>query len=358
MKNLFILTNQLQRFSFTLLLMCVLSLSFHSCSKSSSKKSTINPNDAAKLGDALKSSFPTGTKIKTGALPTPNTGTNRPNISASAGSSTNVLSGDEASFSFSVDRASGTLRVSSTGQSPYSGCYVGLPNYTSYWDVPAPSTTSTWTLPLNIPSNIGSGSFTLQICVYTRPDRDADDRSISNVITWTINTTYEDEDEPGPGPGPGGAGSARITVNSVNKNSIACVFSNTPPPGGEDEYDGCFTNVISIPLNNSTGEGLYLYNVPTGASATASISNFCKAVENSTGTSCASILYAIYVNNTSATSSAVSISGTFRKTGANSFTISNLVVRDYNESDVTFDDDCGYSGTTYNISGQGTYASF
>jgi hypothetical protein len=352
MKNLFILTNQLQRFSFTLLLMCVLSLSFHSCSKSSSKKSTINPSDAAKLGDALKSSFPTNTKIKSGALPTPNTGTNRPSISASAGSSSNVLSGDQASFSFNVG-PSGTLRVSSTDQSSYAGCYVGLPDYTSYWDVPAPSTTtSTWTLPLNIPSNIGSGSFTLQICVYTTSG------AISNVINWTINTTYEDEDEPGPGPGPGGAGSARITVNGVNKNSIACVFSNTPPSGGEDEFDGCFTNAISILLNNSTGEALYLYNVPTGASATASISNFCKAVENSTGTSCASILYAIYVNNTSATSSAVSISGTFRKTGANSFTISNLVVRDYNESDVTFEDDCGYSGTTYNISGQGTYASF
>jgi hypothetical protein len=157
----------------------------------------ISPTDAKKVGEALI--MPSGTETKTGTPPSPSTSAQAPKVS---------------STTTEVPTANGATETTKVNYSNLNGsiggAYAKVENSPTYYDIPlrgnAPSSGSI-SIPIGIPDNIDSGSFTLIISIY-----DANGR-VSNVIR--IRYTITRFTQPAAGKGSVNIGGKTYTATAV-----------------------------------------------------------------------------------------------------------------------------------------------
>jgi hypothetical protein len=241
----------------------------------------INPSDANKVGAALV--MPIGTQTKQGTPPSPSTSAQAPRV-ATLTPNQPTNNGNNETVSLQYSNVNGNI----------GGAYGQVVGASSYFDIPLSGnsgTTGNIGLPIGIPADLNSGTFTLAVCVYDLSGR------VSNIIQIQYTVTRVDPLKEGEG---------RTTIGGVTSTATATCDVSIPPYGR--------AYVISI----SSSKFIAMYNMRTGG-------NQFGNAETILGGSSSSTPFALYFDGTtiygSVSGSAnvngkqVSASGTFREIG-------------------------------------------
>jgi hypothetical protein len=244
-----------------------------SCKKQEQK---IDPSDANALQSVLV--IPGGER-RTGNPPPPTGTTSSPKI-LNGQSTTALTAGGQVAAPFSYNSNAG-----------YNRCIAQVRGATNgYFEIPTNSSTNSGqiTIPLNVPANVGSGTFCVQYCIVDAQNR------VSNQLEICVNVT---EASSGGGGGGGGAtGTGTFTLSGQSYSNAICVRSGA-----------------NIVLTNSTGSAsLVFYNAPTASSGSIAFTDGANQVG----------FHALSVVNATNSPFASRAGGTFTKTASNKFTFS------------------------------------
>lgn len=185
------------RFLSYALTVAVLSCTTISCNKQNSEPQ-VDPSDAKKVGQALI--LPDGTETKEGTPPPPSTSPQAPKVTPNV-TEQPTNNGNTETVPIRYSNLNGGI----------GGVYAQVEGATNYYNIPlsggGSSTSGTINIPIGIPDNFGSGTFTFVYCIYDRNGR------VSNILRIRFTVTRIE---------PLKAGEGRATVNgrTVNANAI------------------------------------------------------------------------------------------------------------------------------------------
>lgn len=267
------------------LMVALLLVSLSQCKKGDDvSPNLIDPSDAKKVGAALI--MPDGTQTKDGNPPAPSTSTQAPKVTPGAT--------DKSTANGSTE----TLPV------PYSnlnggigGVYIQIEGASTYFDIPvqgnAPAS-GTINLPVGIPENINSGSFSMAYCIYDRSGR------VSNIIRIRFTIRRTEPLSPGKG---------TATIGEKSYNATAICDLNIPPYGK------------GYVIQMSSSQFIAFYNMRSGSNT---LGNFETLLANSS-TGVPSGPFALYFDDSGNLYSSVSGSATTNgKTVSASVTMKDL----------------------------------
>ena len=188
----------------------------------------VDPTDAKKVGSALI--VPDGTQTKDGTPPAPSTNAQAPKVTQTT-TEQPTSNGNTETIPVRYSNLNGGI----------GGAYAQVEGASNYYDIPvggnAPAS-GTLNIPIGIPENFRSGTFTLVYCIYDRSGR------VSNILRIRFTITRVEPLKPG-------EGRANIGGRSVTATAVC------------DLNFGQFGRGYGIQMSN--GGVIVLYNMKQGS---------------------------------------------------------------------------------------------